>query len=170
MSLTTTLQVMMVVYIGLAIASTYHGIGMHVADLDGVDFVYANKLMTFGNFFALGSIAVAKSSFCVTLLRLSASTWQKWLLWTILVTANLMLWLCALFLFTACTPTARKWDPSIHGKCWSYRAQIYFALWSAGEFAVPWKSGGIRTCRRLTTGTQPTRPLPTSSSPSSRGS
>ena len=123
----------MAVYIGLAIASTYYGIGMHLTDLDRVDFVYANKLITFGQFFALGSIAIAKSSFCVTLLRLSSSLWQKWLLWTILVTTNLLLWLCAIFLFTACTPAARKWDASIPGKCWSFRAQIYFALFSGGE-------------------------------------
>ena len=126
----------MTVFIALSIASTYYGMGTHVKDLRSVDFVYANKLITIGQFFALGSIAVAKSSFCVTLLRLSASTWQKWLLWTILVTTNLMLWLCGIFLFTACTPTAKKWDPSIPGKCWSYRAQIYFALWSGGECAV----------------------------------
>ena len=123
----------MTVYIGLAIASTYYGMGMHSDDLDRTEFVYANKLMTFGQFFALGSIAIAKSSFCVTLLRLSASQWQKWLLYTIIVTTNLLLWLCAIFLFTFCTPVARKWDPSVPGRCWAFRAQLYFALFSGGE-------------------------------------
>lgn len=128
---------------GLAIASTRYGIGMHIVDLGSVDFVYANKLMTISQFFALISIAIAKSSFCVTLLRLAPALWHKIFIYSVLITVNLMLWLCAIFLFTTCTPVEKKWNFSIPGRCGDFKQQMEFAIFIAGA-CFRWRHGPPR--------------------------
>ena len=94
--------------------------GQHFENLNLVDFVYATKLSVFAQFFAVISIAIAKTSFCVTLLRLASSKWQTILIWAITITVNLFIWLGAIFVLVSCSPVAKLWDPSIPGTCWDF--------------------------------------------------
>lgn len=102
------------------IAATKWGMGLHFEDLNLVDYVYATKLFVFAQIFAVISIAIAKTSFCVTLLRLANSKWQTFLIWSIIITVNLFIWLAAIFVLVSCNPVAKTWDPSIPGTCWDF--------------------------------------------------
>ncbi|KAK3377074.1 hypothetical protein B0T24DRAFT_509333, partial [Lasiosphaeria ovina] len=139
-------QIFLVTYTGIIIAATQYGIGRHYRSLRHQDTVEAHRLMGTANFFGIGSIAISKSSFAVTLLRLSFRTWHRVLVWFIIVTVNLALWTTAAFIFTSCSPIARVWDPLVPGTCWNGRMlldyNIFTGAWSAAmDFVLalfPW--------------------------------
>lgn len=86
------------------------------------------KYMYLGELFALLAMPTGKTSFCVTLLRLTAVQWHKWFIWFIIVTINLTMWAVTVMTFAQCSPVEKLWDISIPGKCWDNRIVIYFSI------------------------------------------
>ena len=113
------------VYSCLTIASTRYGIGRHRADVSNEDFVVANKLLWIGEAFAVLSIAISKSSFAVTLLHLAFYRWHHVLLWTVIVTVNMAMWMCFITIFAECTPVEKLWQTDVGGNCWDPHIPIY---------------------------------------------
>ncbi|KAK4235979.1 hypothetical protein C8A03DRAFT_36166 [Achaetomium macrosporum] len=77
------------VFVIISIYCTKLGLGKHVADI--TDMTLLPKLLyllPIGQFFAVLSVAVSKSSFIITLLRLVTQPWQKAALWFMLATIN----------------------------------------------------------------------------------
>ncbi|KAK3693205.1 hypothetical protein B0T22DRAFT_361933, partial [Podospora appendiculata] len=116
--------------------STRYGMGTHIWEI--VDFAalaVANKYLFVGEFFGIIGIAFAKTSFCLTLLRLAVKPWHRILIWSCAVTINLFMWPCAITFFVGCVPLAKKFDDSVPGTCVDTVPIVHFAVfagvWSA---------------------------------------
>lgn len=133
--LTRKQQIFLVAYTGLVVSATKHGLGRHLKTISHADQVEAHRLLGTADFFVIISIAISKSSFAVTLLRLTFHTWHKALIWTIIITVNLLMWTTAIFIFTSCTPLGRVWDPTVPGTCWNSRRLLDYNVFSGGEYS-----------------------------------
>ncbi|KAK3314157.1 hypothetical protein B0H66DRAFT_461006, partial [Apodospora peruviana] len=125
-------------YITLVCLGTRYGLGMHIFD-PAFDFSVlptANKYLFVGEFFGIVGITVAKTSFCFTLLRLSVAKWHKWLIWTCIVTVNLVMWPCAISFFVGCTPLEKKWDDTIEGHCIDNTPIVHYAVFAGVYSAI----------------------------------
>ncbi|RWA13734.1 hypothetical protein EKO27_g1375 [Xylaria grammica] len=76
------------VFVIISIISTRYGLGSHLDDIDLTLLPRLLKLLPIAQFFAVISVAVSKSSFILTLLRLVQKGWQKAVLWFMLATVN----------------------------------------------------------------------------------
>ena len=106
--------------------------GQHVKNISHEDAVIAHKRLGIADFFTIIGIAIAKSSFAVTLLRLVQERWEKTLIWFILVTVNVTMWLSAIFIFTSCTPLEKMWDNTVPGTCWDSQTLLNYHTFSGG--------------------------------------
>ncbi len=90
----------------------------------------------FAGFFSVLSAAWSKTSFALTILRLSgAHRWLRVLIWFLIITVNAILGVAMLFMWIKCYPFARVWDWSItEGWCIPQEKIIVLYQWSAGMF------------------------------------
>ncbi|KAL2158338.1 hypothetical protein VTH06DRAFT_4386 [Thermothelomyces fergusii] len=130
-------------FAGLAIASTKYGVGRHLETVSWDDAVVAGRLLFLAEVFAILAIAISKTSFAVTLLRFALEQWHKALLWSVIVSVNVVMWSCAVLLLAQCRPTEKLWNTERDGSCWPrgvFVAYSIFAgclvIWAAAEAAV----------------------------------
>lgn len=122
-------QLLFLAYIVLSIYTTKFGLGSHVADVDPALLPEALRLMPIGNFFAVVSVAVSKSSFILTLLRLVRQPWQRVSLWFMLATINVFMLSIAVVQFFQCS------DPPSAG-CIPTDAVVGLGIFAAGYSAA----------------------------------
>lgn len=79
------------------------------------------------------ALAVGKSSFALTLLPIAKKAWQRNLLWFIIISLNLAVWICGFALFFQCSPVRKAWDSTVVGKCWSPASQANVGVAAGGE-------------------------------------
>ncbi|KAK3329243.1 hypothetical protein B0H66DRAFT_488143 [Apodospora peruviana] len=106
------------------------GEGQHVWNLDRA---VLPALALTGNVSGTLSIVatmLSKTSFGVTLLRLSASRIMAHTIWFLLVTMNVFLGLSAVFIWAQCTPVAKNWRPDLEGWCWDVGINAKYGLFS----------------------------------------
>jgi hypothetical protein len=94
------------------------GIGKHLADTDPTKLPTGVKYMYIGEMFAMLAMPTGKTSFCITLLRLTTKKWHQALIWFIIVTINLFMWLLGFLTMLQCTPVHKLWDVEQPGHCW----------------------------------------------------
>src|SRR3569833_45138 len=123
-------QFCLATYAALTIASTKYGIGRHIATVPPGDLVTAVKLLYIGEFFAIITFAISKTSFAITLLQLSSERWHRVLVWCVIVSANLILWSCAFLVMFRCSPVEKLWDPTAEGTCLDTHVQIDYSILS----------------------------------------
>jgi len=109
--------------------------GSHMADIAPADFREAVKILYAGELFAIFAVAISKTSFAVTLLRLATQPWQRWGLWYIIGSINLIMGLCGLFQYIQCSPVSKIWDITVPGTCWDPMVTIRYALFAGCEFS-----------------------------------
>ncbi|KAI0966212.1 hypothetical protein F4678DRAFT_303889 [Xylaria arbuscula] len=106
--------------------------------------------------FSILAVAISKTSFALTLLRIS-SGWVRWTIWFSIVTINVSMGLSLLFNWLQCTPVEKNFNLSVPGSCWPKTTLIgYNAFNSAYSgtidilFALlPWKiMWNMNTSRR----------------------
>lgn len=108
--------------------ATKYGLGLHFEDMDytvpwKVPFV--NKMSYSAGFCTTVATAWSKTSFGITLLRLS-NGWVKWLVWFIIISVNLVLGFAAAMMWIQCWPIAKLWTYDMPGTCWPrYIVQNY---------------------------------------------
>ncbi|KAF2801191.1 putative integral membrane protein [Melanomma pulvis-pyrius CBS 109.77] len=124
-----------IIYAALITESVRYGMGKHSVDILPENESPMYKYLFIGEFFSLIAIPTSKTSFTVTLLRLSTRRWQKVLLWFIIVTMNLVMWLCAILLFLQCTPVERNWNKDLKGTCWKSKVQDNYSIF-AGAYSA----------------------------------
>ncbi|KAL2167101.1 hypothetical protein VTG60DRAFT_1692 [Thermothelomyces hinnuleus] len=76
------------VFIIISIQVTHWGLGKHLTEVDPTVLPKLPYYLPIAQFFAVWCIAVSKSSFILTLIRLVAELWQKIALWFMLITIN----------------------------------------------------------------------------------
>ncbi|KAI1158275.1 hypothetical protein F5B18DRAFT_641503 [Nemania serpens] len=96
--------------------------------------------------FSILAAAISKTSFALTLLRIS-NDWVRWFVWFAILTINVVLGLSLIFNWVQCTPVEKNFNIFIPGSCWPKATLIrYNAFASAYSGAVdillallPWK-------------------------------
>ncbi|KAK8008237.1 hypothetical protein PG991_010788, partial [Apiospora marii] len=106
--------VLFVVFIILSIYTTGYGLGSHLdASFDMTKLPTLLFYLPIGQFFAVVAVAVSKSSFIITLLRLVEVMWHKIALWFMLVTILLSMGSISIVQFYQCAnPAERNCVPS----------------------------------------------------------
>lgn len=107
--------------------------GKREVDLKPGNEVPMYKYFFIGEVFTLVAIPVSKTSFAITLLRITTKAWQKWFIWFVIITVNIIYWLCALLLLVQCKPIAKNWDKELPGTCWEAGVQDHYAVFAGGK-------------------------------------
>ncbi|KAK4459330.1 hypothetical protein QBC42DRAFT_232002 [Cladorrhinum samala] len=125
---------------------TKYGIGMHYEDMEYTKMPMVALISYSAGFANILAAAWSKTSFGITLLRIS-SGWDKWLIWFIILSVNIVLGVSAAIMWTRCWPVAKLWHPEIEGTCWTTvtleRYQTFTSVYSGIMDIVlailPWK-------------------------------
>lgn len=125
-------QVLLLVYTALITAAVQKGVGKHARDITRDDLTMALKLTYIGEFLAIIACAIGKSSFAISLLRVVVDRWQVLLLWFIIFSMNIIMWLTAILTLAQCQPSVKLWDFPTKGKCWDPQIVTKFAIISGG--------------------------------------
>ncbi|KAF2963223.1 hypothetical protein GQX73_g10345 [Xylaria multiplex] len=96
--------------------------------------------------FSILAAAISKTSFALTLLRIS-SGWIKYTIWFAIVTINIAMSLSLIFNWVQCTPVEKNFNFSVPGSCWPRETLIgynTFATAYSGAMDIllallPWK-------------------------------
>lgn len=87
-------------------------------------------------FFAILAAMWSKTSFAITVLRISQGQ-TRYLIWFIIVSINAVLGFAALSTYIQCTPTEKLWMPFMkEGSCWPKQVIINYNIFAAGGFCV----------------------------------
>ncbi|KAE8381756.1 hypothetical protein BDV26DRAFT_301028 [Aspergillus bertholletiae] len=128
--------VLLLIYTALTTRGVQMGvIGKHVYDIDDPSRTPgALKLIYIGMVICIISCVLSKTSFAITLLRIVTCTWQKVILWAIIITMNVIMWLCAICYLLQCKPTAALWDAELMptAECWPSHIFQTIALTAGG--------------------------------------
>jgi hypothetical protein len=98
------------------------------------------NLVTFGiqstisGFTSIIAVACSKTSFALTLLRLTDG-WMKWFIIGLLVLLNVTHAISAIFFWMSCNPPAKTWDVMLPGECWPTSVTVNYSLFVGGKRA-----------------------------------
>jgi hypothetical protein len=115
--------------------STTYGFGKHIYDITDQQFPPLLLTLNLSGFFSTLAAAWSKTSFAITLLRISEGRIRT-LIWFIIFTINVVLLFGALMLFVQCTPVERTWNPFIDGTCWNKKVFVVYNSTAAGSLLV----------------------------------
>ncbi|KAM0281667.1 hypothetical protein ACHAQH_003398 [Verticillium albo-atrum] len=131
-----------VLQVSLAIACSINtyivtlGFGQHIWTIseENLKTINLNTIMvaTFG----ILATTLSKTSFAITLYRISTNQWMKWLLIFIIVTINISMNLVWIFGLVKCTPFAKVLDRNHPGTCWDRTKLLRFQLFAAYYSAI----------------------------------
>lgn len=82
------------------------------------------------------SCAFGKTSFALTLIRVSEQRWVHILLWFIIVSMNIFHILISIFVFARCEDPRHLWNNSYPSKCWSPETFDNISLFIGCEFQL----------------------------------
>ncbi|KAI0429361.1 hypothetical protein F5Y09DRAFT_342794 [Xylaria sp. FL1042] len=80
--------------------------------------------------FSILAATISKTSFALTLLRIS-SGWAKWTVWFVIVTINVAMSLSLIFNWVQCTPVEKNFDFTLPGSCWPKETLIGYNAFAA---------------------------------------
>ncbi len=115
---------------------TSMGYGLHIWDFDLQNMGRLVLLVSVAGSFSVTAAIWSKTSFAVTMLRLTHG-WQKTLIWFIIITGNIAMGLSALFPWIQCTPVTKSWDILVDGTCWDPHVLVHYHIFSAGNAPRP---------------------------------
>jgi hypothetical protein len=81
--------------------------------------------------FGIVATTTSKTSFALTLHRITTNVWMKHFLIFVIVTINVSMNLVWIFGFAKCTPLKRVWDKDVPGTCWDGKKLLKFQLFAA---------------------------------------
>ena len=103
-------------------------------------------IFNFNATFSICSAVWSKTSFAITLLRLTKEKWRQFV-WFTIISMNITMGLSALFVWIHCLPLEKTWNPTVNGTCWSKSGKVNYDIFS-GVFSgfmditlamLPWK-------------------------------
>lgn len=83
----------------------------------------------FGSFLTILACLWSKTSFGITILRLTNSK-LKVFVWTVVLVLNVVMILQALFVWVKCNPVKKNWLPMTPGWCWSMQANNGYSVFA----------------------------------------
>ncbi|CAK7216099.1 hypothetical protein SBRCBS47491_002717 [Sporothrix bragantina] len=131
---------------GFTTAATTFGYGKHLWDIESGSFFPMNVVATFAGFFSILAAVWSKTSFAMTVLRISTG-WMRWSIWFIIISVNLILGMSAILQWIRCMPIKKVFDGSVAGECWPQDVVTHYNTFStaySGAMDIclavfPWK-------------------------------
>ncbi|MBE3046855.1 hypothetical protein IMZ48_30870 [Candidatus Bathyarchaeota archaeon] len=113
--------------------STTMGFGNHSwnVDMQSVSFSKLLVIMNQTGFWSIFGTAWSKTGFAITLLRISEGK-VRWLIWFIIVSVNIILYVAAILMWVQCTPIEKTYTPWLEGDCWDPQVIIVYNSFTAG--------------------------------------
>ncbi|KAK8020183.1 hypothetical protein PG990_005321 [Apiospora arundinis] len=125
--------------LGSAILVTYNvgqGFGEHIYNVNSEKLPMVGLLAQVDLVFEILGAAWSKTSWAITLLRLSRGILHHAVLF-IIITINLLMGISILFNFIQCIPSRKLWEPMLEGACWpSHIVPIYSTVSGAYSGAM----------------------------------
>ncbi len=94
------------------------GFGKYPQFINPMNFPLMGLEANFGQSIGILAVVWSKTSFAITLLRLTKGR-TKWIIWYIIISMNLIMILLSIFTWTQCTPVAKTWNKMLPGTCWN---------------------------------------------------
>lgn len=122
------------------------GFGKHIEAVPPPSVLILSMLIPVSSVFSLLGAAWSKTSFALTLLRITDS-YVRTAIWIIIGTLNLALMVNAILPFARCVPASRGWSRLTEGSCWfslevgisySVFAGVYSAAMDILLALIPW--------------------------------
>lgn len=134
---TLCVQVGLGSHVGSALVQAHHSVGLQLG-------------VVIATTFSVLGAAASKTSFALTLLRITREGEHRfvyWGIWCVVVTMNLVLAFNVVLQFIWCYPAARAWNPDVRGQCWDRVVVVKYTEFAAYYSAamdftlalVPWK-------------------------------
>ena len=112
------------------------GLGRYPCDIDDANKpAIAFQGHTVGATFGMLAVVWSKTSFAITLLRLTDGKVRSLVVFIIAIMNAAML-LEALFTWINCTPVRRMWDPTVPGTCWNRPALNAYGVFAGSLSGV----------------------------------
>ncbi|KAH6673959.1 hypothetical protein F5X68DRAFT_174655 [Plectosphaerella plurivora] len=86
--------------------------------------------------FGIIATTTSKSSFALTLYRISPNAWMKYFLIFVIISVNISMNLVWIFGLAKCTPIEKVWDGEVPGTCWDRKKLLKFQLFAAYYSAI----------------------------------
>jgi hypothetical protein len=110
------------------------GAGQHIYNLNPAVLPFLALSGNIAGTLSITAAFLSKTSFGVTLLRLTTCNWaMKWFIYFLLVTMNVALALSAVLIWARCAPIAKAWHVEMEGTCWKPFVNTKYGLFSGGE-------------------------------------
>ena len=119
----------------LQTVGVHYGLGRHTDEVSGKAMQMTTKMSYAGGFCCIVSLALSKTSFCLTLLRISDG-WTRGAVWFILVSINAVLIAHGTIQWVQCWPTPRLWDYDVPGSCMKAGVVETYNTFSTSEFVI----------------------------------
>jgi hypothetical protein len=78
------------------------------------------------------SVSLSKTSFAVTLLRFAPQQWQKYVIWFVIVSVNIIMTLVVILQYAQCKPVEKRWNAMLPGTCYDHHIIIYYSMFVGG--------------------------------------
>ena len=126
--------------------NTTLGFGKHFLAINPEVLPKVDLMGTISGAFAIYAVIFSKTSFAITLLRISESK-TRILLWFIIISVNIALGGSVLIPWIQCKPLEKNWNIMIPGKCWNPKIFSYYGIVAAAYSGamdillafIPWK-------------------------------
>lgn len=143
---------------GLSQRVINHGFGKYPCDISPASNLSRITLEGggFGSAFMILAVVWSKTSFGITILRLTRDKLRVFVL-AVVVGMNVAMLLQAVFVWVKCTPVEKNWKPWVEGRCWELRVSNGYGVFSGVLSGVcdvlfallPWYLvGGLRMKRK----------------------
>ena len=128
------MQFCLVVQTSLITLNTTIGYGKHIWDFHPKDLPMFLFVSNTSGFFSILGAMWSKTSFALTVLRISDG-WTKKAIWFMVVSINVLMGFNALATYIQCTPVEKLWSPFMtDGRCWPKEVIINYNIFTSGEF------------------------------------
>ncbi len=105
-----------------------------MVDVDPANLARIGLISNVASTFSMLAAVLSKTSFAVTLLRITTS-YTKMFVWFVIGIMNIAMGLAALFVWVKCNPVRKTWDPSTPGTCLDTHAMTVYSVFASGENA-----------------------------------
>lgn len=136
----TPTQVFLIISVSANTVMVNLGMGKHMVDIDPANLETIGLLSNVASTFSMLAAVLSKTSFAVTLLRITKG-YIKIIVWVIIAIMNVAMGLGALFTWVKCDPVRKTWNPMTPGTCWDSNAMMIYSVFAAGQCAPEWMLG-----------------------------
>jgi hypothetical protein len=127
--------VSLIVSISLQTAGVHHGLGKHYNAMTDDQLTNVAIFSISAGFAAVLATAWSKTSFGLSLLRISPTGRIRTALWIIIVLTNVVFGVNGLIQWIQCWPVAKLWHHTLEGSCWSSIAVQDYNTFAAGQLS-----------------------------------